>query len=465
MYRARMRALLLAASLILAGATCSSTAAAALPPIKHVFVIVLENKDYEQSFGEQSPAPYIAKTLPARGQVLEQYYGTSHASLGNYLSMVSGQAPNPDTQGDCMRGFIDVFPGTATADGQTLGSGCVYPKNVKTVADQLDEKGLTWKGYMQDMGNSPTAPKTCRHPAIGESDDTQSARVGDQYATRHNPFMYFHSIIDDQARCDARVVPLEALPADLKSAATTPNLVFITPNLCEDGHDAPCVDDRPGGLISANDFVKNWAPQILASPAYAEGGLLVVTWDEGNLGPETSEACCDEPSGPNTPNPGLFGPGGGRTGTVLVSPYTQPGSRNKTEYNHYSLLRSIEDLFGLAHLGYAGQQGLRAFGDDVFNAKPAAPRTCTPGKLPQVKRRGYPRGTFLAVARLKGRILILTTRRAGSLVVRVGRKRVAAPKRLAGCKTVRITLPKRHGKITVAVGNRKGKERRTLRRK
>src|SRR3954451_21167001 len=103
------------AALVLSVATAAP--ASALPPIKHVFVIVLENKDYDQSFAADSPAPYIAKTLPAKGQVLEQYFGTSHVSLGNYISLISGQAPNPDTQTDCAHGFKDVFPGTPTADG------------------------------------------------------------------------------------------------------------------------------------------------------------------------------------------------------------------------------------------------------------------------------------------------------------------------------------------------------------
>ncbi len=236
----------LGAALLLTLAT--APARAALPPVKHVFIIVLENKDYDESFGKDSPAKYISQTLPRKGQVLEQYFGTAHNSLPNYISMISGLAPNPDTQGDCTAGFKDVFPGTLSADGQVLGVGCVYPKEAKTVADQLQAKGLTWKGYMQDMGNSPTDPKTCRHPAIGDTDPTQKAREGDQYAARHNPFVYFHSIIDDQAGCDAHDVPLDQLPTDLASAKTTPNYVFITPNLCEDGHDAPCVDGRPAAL-------------------------------------------------------------------------------------------------------------------------------------------------------------------------------------------------------------------------
>jgi hypothetical protein len=465
-----MRAALTVTATLLLALAGTGQAAAALPPVKHVFVIVLENKDFDQSFGADSPATYIAKTLPAQGQLLEQYYGTSHVSLGNYISMISGQAPNPDTQTDCNRGFGDVFPGVPSADGQVVGSGCVYPATVKTVADQLDAKGLSWKGYMQDMGNSPTAPKTCRHPAIGETDDTQSARVGDQYATRHNPFVYFHSIIDDQARCDARVVPFEQFAQDIKTAATTPNLAFITPNLCEDGHDAPCVDDRPGGLVSADKFVATWAPVILASPAYADGGLLLVTWDEGNVGGgSSSEACCNEPTGPNTATPGLFGPGGGRTGTVVVSPFTQPGTRNATQYNHYSLLRSIEDLFGLAHLGYAGLSGLKPFGDDVFNAKPVADpgakppaKGCPKAPLAKPSHGRYKRGTFLAGARRSGRTLTITTRRAGRLRITLKGRRVHAPARLGACRTLRVHLPARHGALRIAYGDAHGREHRRL---
>ena len=80
-----------------------------------------------------------------------------------------------------------------------LGQGCVYPASVKTVANQLQAKGLSWKGYMEDMGNNPTRDSgtTCAHPAIGTPDQTQQASATDQYATRHNPFVYFHSIIDN----------------------------------------------------------------------------------------------------------------------------------------------------------------------------------------------------------------------------------------------------------------------------
>ena len=328
------------------------------PPIKHVFVIVLENKGYDETFGPGSPAPYLSQQLTAQGQLLTQYYGIAHQSLANYIAMVSGQAPNGATQSDCQI-YTDVTPGTMGADGQAVGQGCVYPAWVKTIADQLAAKGLGWKGYMEDMGTN------CRHPAFGQPDDTQTAEVGDQYAARHNPFVYFHSLLDSGA-CAANDVPLDRLPGDLAAAATTPSYAFITPNLCHDGHDQPCVNGEPGGLVSADAFLQEWVPRITSSAAFKRDGLLLVTFDESESG---AEDCCGEPMGPNTPNNGGLeqGNGGGRTGTVLISPYIKAGSVNDTPYNHYSLLRSTEDLFGLAHLGYAANTGLKPFEDDVFN--------------------------------------------------------------------------------------------------
>jgi hypothetical protein len=341
-----------------------ATASAAPPPISHVFVLVLENHNYDDVFGPQSKAPYLAQTLVGKGQLLTHYYGIGHASLDNYIAMISGQSPNPQTQADCQI-FTDFTPGTIGADGQALGSGCVYPATVKTVADQLEAKGLTWKGYMEDMATP------CQHPAIGAQDETQHATAQSQYAVRHNPFVYFHSIIDRPA-CAKNVVPLDRLPYDLAKASTTPTYSFITPDLCHDAHDANCADGGPGGMPAANTFLQTWVPQILNSPAYKQGGLLVVTFDESESG---AEDCCDEPTGPNTPNNGgnTPGNGGGRTGTVLLSQFLRPGVANDTPYNHYGLLRSIEDLFGLQHLGYAGRDGLKAFGADVYNNPTGAP--------------------------------------------------------------------------------------------
>jgi phosphatidylinositol-3-phosphatase len=225
---------------------------------------------------------------------------------------------------------------------------------------------------MEDMNAAapPGKQDPCRHPAIGSQDDTQSAEVGDQYATRHNPFVYFHSIIDFPT-CQQHDVDFTHLRHDLKHLGTTPNYSFITPNLCHDGHDEPCVDGQPGGLVSANRWLRHKMPLILHSPAFKQRGLLIVTFDEADAtgGSADSSACCYEQPGPNTPSPGgpTPGPGGGRVGAVLVSPCIRAGTRDPTPYNHYSMLRSIERNFQLPYLGYAGDPRLVPFGPKTLS--------------------------------------------------------------------------------------------------
>lgn len=334
----------------------------------HVFIIVLENQPFDTTFGAQSPAPYLANELTAQGALLRQYFGIGHYSLDNYIAMISGQAPNPATQADC--GVLSEFVPTQTAldaDGQLRGNGCVYPTSVRTVADQLEAAGFGWKGYMEDMGKDPAREAAaCGHVAIGAKDITNHATPNDQYADKHNPFIYFHSIIDDRPRCERHVVNLDVLADDLHSVASTPNYVFVTPNLCHDGHDAPCKNGEPGGLVSADAFLRNWVPKILQSPAFKQDGMLVITFDEGML---DSTACCGERRLADGPEPGLDGPGGGRIGAVLIAASIKPGTVSDEPYNHYSLLRWTEDNFGLGHLGFAAAPGLVTFGSDVF-AKP-----------------------------------------------------------------------------------------------
>lgn len=343
----------------------SGVAIAKPPPIHHVFMIVLENEGYTSVTSPRAASVYLGRKLPRHGALLTRYYAVGHASLDNYIAMISGQPPNANTQYDCLifNDFV-VEHSTLNEEGIAIGRGCIYPFTVKTLADQLEAKGLTWRAYMEDMGNdSKREAATCGHSAVGAVESSLGATIGDQYAARHNPFIYFHSLIDDQKRCDQHVVPLTALPADLAHAAATPNFVFITPNLCHDGHDAPCVDAEPGGLWSIDRFLRSWVPAILQSAAFKKDGLLIVTFDEG----EDSAACCGErPLAGSALSPGISGPGGGRIATVLVSPFIRPGTRSAHYYNHYSLLRSIEDIFALSHLAYAAPPQLRSFGTDVY---------------------------------------------------------------------------------------------------
>ncbi len=347
--------------------------------IGHVFLLVLENEGYRGVFEDGSSAPYLARALPAQGALLTHYFGIGHNSLPNYLAMVSGQGPNPVTQQDCLvfEDFVGKVP-ESSIDGQAVGKGCVYPASVQTLPDQLEKAAptpLTWKGYMEDMGNDLRRESaTCARPPIGERDPTQEATPKDQYAVRHNPFVYFHSIIDDKARCDAHVVNLEALKGDLKSVGTTPNFSVIIPNLCNDGHDGFCATGLRGGLVAIDPFLKKWVPTILASPAFRQDGLLVIAFDEAETPYADSTACCGQGPSPNTDLPGIVGLGGGVTGAVVLSPFIAPGTVSATPYNHYSLLRTFEQIFGTPYLGYAAGPESKAFGSDVWSrAVPSMP--------------------------------------------------------------------------------------------
>jgi hypothetical protein len=424
-------------------ANAQPTGRTVTPPgaIKNVLVIDLENESYDATFGPNSPATYLNKTLVPQGQLLTRYYAIGHFSTDNYLAQISGQAPNKVSGNDCITNattfastYTDVTPGTLTSDqatypGQVDGGGCVYPAAVQTIGAQLDalrgrssgSGAIAWRQYAEDMGNDasrdfgtpdPLGGTDCAHPPTDGTFPNQPT-VDDQYAIRHVPFLFFHSVIDDAAYCKDHVVPMGTvtigangdtysghLAHDLAQERTTPRFAFVTPNTCTDGHDGTCTGPNTegghqGGLVAADLWLKHWTPLILNSPAYRSGHMLVVVTTDESGATDTS-ACCNEQPGPDNANPayppldqvfipsltpptapGQY-PGGGRVGAVVLNArWIAPGTVNNTPYNHYSALRSYEDLLGvtkggsdgLGHLGFAGQPGLSPFGKDVFNAR------------------------------------------------------------------------------------------------
>lgn len=438
------------------------------PPIEHVFVIVLENKSFEEVYGAASVAEYLRGTVVPQGQLLTQFYGTSHASTGNYISMLGGQAPNLASHGDCavFAQWTPFNPIQPVLDfGQANGVGCLYPNNFPTLVDEMDlhnlmfNTQLSWRGWMEDMAleqegepraTGRPADNTCVGPALNDVDGTNGADTTEQYAARHNPFLFYRSIIggteptaDDLERCDSNVIdlrsgsPTQQLPGlkvALQSRATTPNYNLIVPDNCHNAHDSATqcegTSGGPGGLLEADRFLSEWVPTIMQSPAYREAGMLVILFDEANFGQgdpqEDYAACCGQDilldgglqkhGGADLGLNGLLGPGGGRFGAVVLSPFTQPGLENDTPYNHYSMLRALENLFGLnnvhfdptegvsmqermaqlrsddaatrqaaiaaltpqadvqPYIGYAGlppSEGMVAFGSDIYNCQPA----------------------------------------------------------------------------------------------
>jgi hypothetical protein len=578
--------------------------------IKHVWLIIMENKSYDATFTGLNNNTYLWKTLPSQGVLLTHYYGTGHFSADNYISLVSGQATLPDLQDDCpyydlVSGSVDMsgnltnnpnYGQLVSAEGANAApgqNGCVYPVNVETLFNQFDAAGITWKGYAQDLNDpnltstSTTLPSNsagsqyCGAPYVtpGPTGSTAqpnpgSANPTDQYVPKHFPFPWFESILQSGDCNSAHIAnlldPSDGLYHDLQSTSTTPDFSWITPDNCSDAHDAVCAGNNlsggwadpttpnppvnyTGGLNAGDLFLEHVIPEIESSPAFKQGGLIDVTFDEafapftytGNsfenatdVPPDAATSIANdtagetlygksvnwEPQGPNTPlatasngqelypgdgfnayidrpsncvaqtvppqpagtcllgggnnvpgartdssatastnsdiiddnsvvvtdegrsvtgsgipagayvgqvtdtpvmatasksnggfvDMGTFilvnasgqpivttGPvsgitlgadtpatdplydaddatnGGGDTGSVLISPYIKPGTVSNRYYNHYSWLRTMEDLFdvkqaspgldGKGHLGYAAQPGLAAFGPDIFN--------------------------------------------------------------------------------------------------
>jgi hypothetical protein len=381
-----------------------SSGSGGLPLVKHVFVIMLSDQPYASVFGPSSSAPYLAKTLERRGELLVRYYAVAHDELANEIALVSGQGPTPQTEVNCPT-YADVAPATPGADGQVLGQGCLYPASTETLAGQLSAKHLTWRAYVEgasaasgSAAGESQVGSGCTHPALESADPTvdqtlpaaqttagpaadqaptaYEAAAGTAYATFRNPFLYFHSVIDGSA-CAADDVGIGQLASDLASAHGAPSLSYIVPSLCDDGNPTPCAPGRPAGLAPAESFLHRVVPQILASKSYKHGGLLVITVDQAPSSGiyADSSSCCGQPAFPSLPPPpklpdgGTARPaGGGQVGALLLSPYVKPGTTSEETFNHFSLLRTIEDLFGLTHLGYAALPKVEAFGASVFNA-------------------------------------------------------------------------------------------------
>jgi len=316
------------------------------PPIQHVFLIELGEHGFEEGFGEESPAPYLAQELVSKGELLANYYAVTRGRLANEIALLSGQGPTVATAEGCPE-YMDIASPTVGAEEQVEGEGCVYPAETKTLPDQLVEAKKSWKAYVEDGGGCAS---------------------GDP----RNPFAFFHSIFD-KPECAERTVGLDQLTTDLEAEKSTPNFSYVVPNPCHDGSEQPCRDGHPGGLAEAQPFLEEVVTEIQESQPYKAGGLIAITFAQAPQGgPDADQsACCGAPEYPNlppsSPSPAASGGvkstgGGGRVGLLLLSPYIEAGTVNEESYfDHFSLLLSIEEAFGLPPIGYAASPTLTPF--------------------------------------------------------------------------------------------------------
>jgi phosphatidylinositol-3-phosphatase len=299
--------------------------------VKHVFVIALSTPSFEDAFGHDSTATYLNGTLRRKGTLLGGYETLDSAELPDYLAMVGGQAPNADTRGDCAT--YAEFPSSAHPNkaGLVSGDGCIYPNTVTTIGDQVTASAHTWRAYVDDMGSTP-----CAHPDSGAATNTPITGAGSQYDVLHNPFIYFHSLLD-LGDCSSDDLTLQKLGSALAAPAKkAPSYVFVAPGACADSSQTSCPDGTPAGLAGEDAFLKSWVPKILRSSAYRTDGALLIVF--AHSAPSTG---ADTATGPVP------------AGALVLSRYAKANKTISTVYNPYSVLRSTEDLLGLKALGKA----------------------------------------------------------------------------------------------------------------
>ena len=257
-----------------------------------IFTILLENHDYEEIVGSAN-APYINSLIDDYGLATNYYDSGTHPSLPNYLYLASGDTQYP--------GLVDVSPTQIP----------YFPSDADNLGKQLEQAGIEWRSYQESMG------VPCKLSSSGE------------YAPKHDPFLYFSNMQDDQPLCDKRNVDYSEFAADL--AGGQYRYMWITPNLINDGHNP--TDDQALGMQQSDAWLATEVPKILASDVYQSGGILLITWDEAE--------------GRNGHDPD-------KIPMIIVSPFIKSaGYKSATAFTHASYLATVEDFFGLSRLGAA----------------------------------------------------------------------------------------------------------------
>jgi hypothetical protein len=378
----------------------------ALPEVRHAWLIVLGENSYESTFSATAAAPYLTRTLPEEGLLIPNYYGVTAGVLANEIALLSGQGPTVETAANCPD-YTAITPATVSETaGQIEGAGCAYPETVESLPTQLEEKELTWRAYVEDMENGGAIgqPWRCRKPTAGIADPPASP--GDQYLNWRNPVVYFSAIAASK-ECEKHDVGFEVLTKDLKAKKKTPALSLIFPDACHAGGETECEPGAATGAVGAAQLLKTLIPAILHSPAYEEGGgLIMITSAQAPQAGEHPDpsACCLAPTYPNLPlvatatTPGttttptgtstessaleteeeaastkyteesvLATGGGGKVGLLIISPLVLPGSVEETEYaNHFTLLKTLETVFGVEPLGYAAGEEVPTLSPELF---------------------------------------------------------------------------------------------------
>lgn len=333
--------------------------------VRRIFVIMLENHSRSTVIGDAN-APYITKLAHTYTEATN-YYGVTHPSQPNYVATITGR--------------LDIT---------RMNDVATNHYDWRNLVDQLEAHGRTWGAYMDTLPyagyTGAIYPDAAAFPPSGAA----------LYTNKHNPFVLMDDVLSSPARL-ARIKPYTSLAADL-NGRHAPDFVWISPNQCNDMHggvysavpghpETPCpygsaVDDPNDAALKqkADTFVHRAVQTITSSKAWTDNSVIFILTDEADFGGDAFagqdlwadvRGCCDSPgygSAPPLPygyefmdnGPGHFWYtgkfGGGKIPSIVITRNGARGVRDRTPYNHYSLLRTIEQVWGLGYLGYAGDR-------------------------------------------------------------------------------------------------------------
>jgi hypothetical protein len=409
-----------------------------LPPIKHVWVIVLSGTSFSAALADPTADPYLAKQLVPKGALLSDYTLSSSSSLGNGIALLSGQSVNLDTEQNCPT-YSELQPPTVNAtSGLAEGVGCLYPATVKTLADELTAGSLTWKAYVQDMeagapgsttpaaataGDAGTKPSTGTANGTGTTSNAAGTRTTsnatDTSIGTSSTSNATDTSIGTSSTSNATGTPSGAGAQTQPTAGATcrrPELGATDPNHTPAPGDPYLTYRNPfvyfdsllsDGACAGNDVDLSQLQASLATPA-----------DTPSLSWIVPSACNDgstTPCAPGSPDglapadtflkevvpqilatsayskEGLIvivpdSPPASPTsaakpvGALLLSPFVHSGARVAESFNDFSLSKSISLLFGVLPLGHADDQATVPFGATVYGASGKAASAASTAK-------------------------------------------------------------------------------------
>jgi phosphatidylinositol-3-phosphatase len=254
-------------------------------------------------YGTTSPLPVFSHvvTIIFENHEYESIIGSPSAPYFNSLVQSYGLGTNYyGIMHPSLPNYMALTGGRTVFTTDCVGCTTTAP----SIVDQIEQAGRSWRGYMESMA-SPCLP-------------TDSGL----YAQKHNPFVHYAGLLNNRSRCESHVVSTANLLTHLQNGDLA-NYTWITPNLCNDMHDC--------SITTGDRWLAGLVPKILASPAWDRNSVLFIVFDEGTTA-----------SG-----------GGGRIPFIAVSARTTAGLKVAAPYNHYNLLATIEQSWGMPRLGHA----------------------------------------------------------------------------------------------------------------